>query len=166
MLKIDITVFSIFLFCTALSAGDIVALTLSERQKLLDAAKEDYEKKTAEINASTIEKLSAVLRKNIAAKNFKEADAAGKAIMEIQKPVRLSENSPSTPSVTGNSIVSASGDENFPEGAFRKFGHHYKLLPFKMTRSDAVKTCESFGGHLLDTGDSDEYAFFFELATK
>jgi len=167
MLKINIAVLSALFFCIVLAAEDAVTHALSERRKLLESAKEDYEKKAAEINALTIEKLSIVLRKSIASKNFKEADAAGKAIIEIKTPVKIQDDRAVTdakPQI--NSIASSSEDGSFPEGTFRKFGHHYKLLPFKMTRPDAVKTCESLGGHLISIGDDDEYAFFFGFAVK
>jgi len=150
--------------------------TLKEREEFLCAAKKDYEKKISEINAATCEKLSTVLRKSIAAKDFKQADGAGKAIIAIQNaPSSESEAPELKQSAAGtgkkvegahHSIAKTSIDGSYPEGTFRKFGHHYSLFPFKMNYYDAVKTCESLGGHVLNVGDAEEYAFFMDLSRK
>ncbi|OGV39609.1 MAG: hypothetical protein A2020_02780 [Lentisphaerae bacterium GWF2_45_14] len=166
MLKIDSIILCFFISFTALSAGNNVVQTLSERESFLDSAKKDYEKKVAEIDRAAIEKLSVILRKSIASKDFKEADAAGKAIMELHKPASRDQNSAALQPQKSNGIASSSSDGNYPEGTFRKFGHHYKLLPFKMAYSDALKTCESLGGHLLNVGDSEEYTFFLDFSRK
>lgn len=172
MPRINTAALFVLFFWAALAMGadDPVDQALAERKKLFESAKEDYEKKLTEIDALTIEKLSIILRKGIGSKNFKLADAAGKAIVEIQKPekveeaVSVSAETEAKPRI--NSIASASSDADFPDGTFRKFGHHYTLMPFKMTRADALKNCESFGGHLLSISDQDEYSFFLEFAKK
>lgn len=170
MLKMNIASLFVFLFCAVLSAGDAVEQALAERSKLLEQAKEDYEKKILEINALTIEKLSIVLKRSIASKKFKEAEAAGNAISKLQKPVKIDDfqTKAEAPEQAKeiNSIANASTDGDFPEGTFRKYGHHYKILPLKMTYADAAKTCESFGGHLLSISNDTEYEFFFDMAVK
>lgn len=146
---------------------------LSDRRNELKEARQKYIEETDKIDKEALERLGSLLRDRIIKKDFagakkiKEAISRvidSKAPLEPQKSSAPTENKAPAPKRTG--ILKSTLDENYPEGTFRQFGHHYHQLPFKMNRIDAEKLCKDLGGHLLSVDTPEEYRFFHEYSVK
>jgi hypothetical protein len=167
-------IFSIFAFSiwAEESAGNI----LSDRQKQLKEARKKYFDEIEKINKAALEKLGHQLRNSIIKKDFAEAQKIKEAISQILENKKANET-PGAPASDNNNktiatttkksgILKSTIDENYPEGTFRQFGHHYHQLPFKMNRIDAEKICKDLGGHLLSIDNEEEYKFFHDYSVK
>jgi hypothetical protein len=145
---------------------------MSDRKSELKQAKKKYQEQIEEINKKTLEKLGILLRSKIVKKEFAEAKKIQEAIssiLESKTPLDENQNAKTAKNQSGpkkSGILKSTLDENFPEGTFRQFGHHYHQLPFKMNRIDAEKICKNLGGHLLSVDTPEEYKFFHEYSVK
>ncbi len=154
---------------SAFSGNEDVEKIMKQRDKTVEQAKVKCDIACRQADVEAIRKLVALQIKYTREGKQKDAKRVAEAARKLKKQL-LTPRPDRIPSATNaplrNKILKSSLDEQYPDGSFRAMGHHYCILPAKMSRPDGRNSCKIFKGHVLRIDTQEELKYFTKLAKE